>query len=343
MPHYVLKAAVMDAGQLADRAAALQEAGLPVALELHTFGPRDLEDAATRRKCLENLDRLRQTHGPLDLTVHVPLQKVAKVTESDFDADQVEDALRFAGEAGAGRVVIHRYWGLVYGDAPQRANRSDATAGFNAEIARLARLAPDILLLVENVGHYSLLPRGPQSFLAGPLDHFFPWEIAAFRAFAAAEGLTNVAPFVDTAHATLSSNLFNWRRAHPAATKDDPRFSAVLEEDLERADRLHPFDFVDGAMPWLHVSDSLFYPDPASGPADIPLDALVTEGLEVGTGNLPWDRFPAALGSTAATGLVLEVEPGAGESHRDNRAQARSMAYLRRCFEEVGLISASSY
>ncbi|WP_425089028.1 TIM barrel protein [Stappia sp.] len=333
MPQYALKAAVMDADQLADRAIALRAAGLPVVLELHTFGPRDLEDAAARRVCLENLDRLRQTHGPLDLTVHVPLQKVARVTEQDFDADQVEDALRFAGEAGAGRVVIHRYWGLVYGDAPQRANRPEATAGFNAEIARLARLAPEILLLVENVGHYSLLPRDGRSFLAGPLDHFFPWEIAAFRAFVAAEGLTNVAPFVDTAHATLSSNLFNWRRAHPAATKDDPRFSAVLDEDLERAERLHPFDFFDDKMPFLHVSDSLFYPDPANGPADIPLDALVTEGLEVGTGNLPWDRFPDVLGQDASTALVLEVEPGAGESHRDNRAQARSLAYLRRCFE----------
>eukprot|EP00873_Tetraselmis_striata_P025081 jgi/Tetstr1/445345/TSEL_033143.t1 len=333
MPQYALKAAVMDAAQLADRAIALRAAGLPVVLELHTFGPRDLEDAAARRVCLENLDRLRLTHGPLDLTVHVPLQSVARVTEQDFDADQVEDALRFAAEAGAGRVVIHRYWGLVYGDAPQRANRPEATAGFNAEIARLARLAPEILLLVENVGHYSLLPRDGRSFLAGPLDHFFPWEIAAFRAFVAAEGLTNVAPFVDTAHATLSSNLFNWRRAHPAATKDDPRFSAVLEEDLERCERLHPFDFVDGEMPWLHVSDSLFYPDAAACPPEIPLDALVTEGLEVGTGNLPWDRFPDALGSTAVTGLVLEVEPGAGESHRDNRAQARSLAYLRSCFE----------
>ncbi|WP_029057859.1 hypothetical protein [Stappia stellulata] len=333
MPQYALKAAVMDAAQLADRANALTAAGLPVALELHTFGPRDLEDAATRRVCLENLDGLRQTHGPLDLTVHVPLQKVARVTERVFDADQVEEALRFAEEAGAGRVVIHRYWGLVYGGAPQRTNRQEATAGFNAEIARLARLAPDILLLVENVGHYSLLPRDGTSYLAGPLDHFFPWEIAEFRAFVAREGLANVAPFVDTAHATLSANLFNWRRAHAAATKDDPRFCAVLEEDLERAERLHPFDFVDGDMPWLHVSDSVFYPDPANCPPEIPLDALITEGLEVGTGNLPFEMFPDALGRDATTGLVLEVEPGAGESHRANRAQARSLAYLRAFFE----------
>ncbi|SDU45722.1 hypothetical protein [Stappia sp. ES.058] len=333
MPGYALKAAAMDGAQLADRAAALRAAGLPVVLELHTFGPRDLEDAATRRVCLENLARLRQSHGPLDLTVHVPLQKVARVTESVFDSGQVEDSLRFADDAGSHRVVIHRYWGLVYGSEPQRATRPEATAGFNAEIARLARLAPDIQLLVENVGHYSLLPRDGTSFLAGPLDHFFPWEIAEFRAFVAAEGLKNVAPFVDTAHATLSANLFNWRRAHPATTKDDPRFCAVLDEDLERSERLHPFDFVDGDMPWMHVSDSVFYPDPANGPPEIPLDALITEGLEVGTGNLPFERFPDALGRDATTGLVLEVEPGVGESHRANRAQARSLRYLRKLFE----------
>ncbi|WP_349360708.1 hypothetical protein [Stappia sp.] len=332
MPGYALKAAAMEAAQLTDRAEALAGMGLPVRLELHTFGPRDIEDRATRRRCLENVERLRASHGPLDLTVHVPLQKVARVTESAFDADQVEDALRFAEEARVPRVVVHRYWGLVQGGAPQRIDRAEATAAFNAEIARLARLAPDSLLLVENVGHYSLLPRDGTSYLAGPLDHFFPWEIADFRAFVAAEGLTNVAPFVDTAHATLSANLFNWRRAYPAHTKDDPRFGAVLDSDLERAERLHPFDFVDGDMPWLHVSDSIFYADPGRAGPGIPLDALISEGLEVGAGNLPWADFPDRLGRDADTCLVLEVEPGEGESHRANLAQARSLKRLRGLF-----------
>ncbi|MBL6431280.1 MAG: hypothetical protein HPM95_09085 [Alphaproteobacteria bacterium] len=229
--------------------------------------------------------------------------------------------------------MIHRYWGLSTATLRNGRTGPRQTAGFNTEIARLARLAPEILLLVENVGHYSLLPRDGRSFLAGPLDHFFPWgdrRVSRLRRGRRADECRAL-----RRHRPCDAvvNLFNWRRAHPAATKDDPRFSAVLEEDLRRCERLHPFDFVDGEMPWLHVSDSLFYPVPAACPPEIPLDALITEGLEVGSGNLPWASLPQRLGQNAATHLVLEVEPGAGESHRDNRAQARSLAYLRSCFE----------
>lgn len=331
MPAFALKGAVVDYPQLADRAAALVRAGLPVVLELHTFGPRDLQEDRARAACLANLDRLRAEYGPLTLTVHVPLQEVARVTCLDFDADQVLHAIAFARDAGAGEVVVHRYWGLVYGDAPPRASRAEASEGFNATIARLARLADPIRLLVENVGHYALLPRDRASFLAGPLDHFFPWEIAAFRAFLDRERIANVAPFVDVAHATLSANLFNWRRTYPAKTRDDVRFSAILDEDLERVARLHPLDFVDPKMPWLHVSDSRFYPDPALAPAEIPLDALTSEGLELGAGNLPWADLPRHVGETAV--LVLEVDPAAGESHQANGAQHRSLQVLQRQFQ----------
>jgi hypothetical protein len=334
MFRYVLKGAAIDAAQLAHRAKSLAEAGLPVALELHTFGARDLNDSAGRKTCLDNIAALREQYHSLDLTLHVPLQDVATVTSQNFDEAQVGDAIAFASEIRARQVVVHRYWGLVYGQGSQRADRETATAAFNDTISRLAATNPDITLLVENVGHYSLLPRDGKSFLAGPLDHFFPWEIQAFREFLARDNLTNVAPFVDVAHATLSANLFNWRRAHYSLTDGDARYSAILDSDLDRTDRLHPFDFADNQMTWLHLSDSVFYPAPAREHGDIPLDALVSEGLEIGTGNLPWKILASKLaGASEKIGLVFEVEPAAGETHRRNEAQMRSLNFLRELLE----------
>lgn len=329
VPQYVLKGAVADPRQLAHRAAQLKAAGLPVSLELHTFGARDLHEPRRRREAVANVARLRAEHGAVDLTVHIPPQDVATVTAIDFDRAQVEDTIGFAQESGAGRVVLHRYWGMVYGQAPQRSDRADATAAFAEAIKALSRAAGAIMLLVENVGHYSLLPRGAHSFMAGPLDHFFPWEIAAFRRALRAEGIHNVEPFVDVAHATLSANLFNWRRAYRAQTEGDARYCGVLDSDLDQTERLHPFDFVDAAMPWLHLSDSVYYDAPSRlGPA-IPLDALISEGLEIGIGNLPWARLAERLGYASEANLVLEVEPGPGETQVDNEAQVRSLVRLR--------------
>lgn len=341
---FALKAAVLDSGQLYDRAAFLASIGLPITLELHTFGDRDLTASDGRQTCLDNLARLRDAHGPLDLTVHVPLQKIDLVTRVDFDADQVADALGFAAEAGAGRVVLHRYWGLVHGQRPARARHEEATLAFNEVIRTLALGAPGLMLLVENVGHYSLLPRDGTSFVAGPLDHFFPWEIAEFRAFTASAGLGNVEAFVDVAHATLSANLFNWRRRFYRETQGDARFSAITDADLDRADRLHPFDFVDARMPYLHLSDSLMVdPADATGP-DIPLSALISEGLELGTGNLPWAELPDRLAASptdtalpAIARLVLEVEPGPEDNHVRNGAQHRSLRLLHQVMAGAAL------
>lgn len=332
MPAFSLKAAAIDYGQLEDRSRRLRRLGLPVALELHTFGGRDVDSQDGRRAALENLARLRDAVGEAALTVHVPYQSVDRVTREDFDSGQVERSIAFAGEAGARSVVVHRYWGLVFGDAPPRTTRAEATAGFNESVRRLARAAGGMRLLVENVGHYSLLPRDGRHFLSGPLDHFFPWEIAAFRAYLDAERLANVGVFVDVAHATLSANLFNIRRAGGAAAADR-RFDWITDDDLERAEVLHPFDFVDPAMDYLHVSDSRLL---AAGEWRAPGEALLveatcSEGMEIGTGNLPWAALPARLGGADAT-VVLEVEPGPGDSHVSNGAQERSLLRLREVF-----------
>ncbi len=333
MVSYALKGAVIDYPQLEGRARFLAGEGLPLCLELHTFGARDLHHPAGRAESLANVVRLREEFGPAELTVHIPFQIIGTVTSRNFDDDQVADTLAFAEECGARRIVMHRYWGMNYGNRPPRSDRETATAGFSEAVRALARQAPDIALFVENIGHYFLASGKPEEFIAGPLDHFFPWEIDAFRADMASHDVGNVFPFVDVAHATLSSNLFNHTRRHRKRTKDDPRYSAILDSDLDRTGRLHPFDFVDGAMPWLHVSDSFIIDEPL--PPDLPRAGLTSEGLELGTGTLPFEDLPARLGgATANTVLLLEVEPGKHDNYVQNAAQCRSLDYLRRRFPE---------
>lgn len=336
MPEFSLKAAAIDYDQLADRASRLRRIGAPIRIELHTFGERDVESDQGRRQVCENVRRLRDEYGDIELVVHVPYQSVETITVIDFDAEQVKSAIAVADDIGARGVVVHRYWGLVFGDAPARSSRQEATAGFNETMRELSVCAGDIRLLVENVGHYSLLPRDGRHFLSGPLDHFFPWEISAFRDYLEAEGLSNVDVFADVAHATLSANMFNIRRRYPRSYEADPRFHWITEADLEERDVLHPFDFVDGEMSYLHASDSRFLTlADMDGPAlseSLIVAATCTEGLEVGTGNLPWARLPEVFSGRRDAVVVLEVEPSTGETHLDNGAQERSLLALRALF-----------
>lgn len=334
MPSFALKAAVADFDQLAHRASFMVEHGYPVRIELHTF-QSDFDHAAGRERARSHIRRLAAEFPVESLVVHVPPQSVPLVTRTDFDADQCRSSIDFAAEVGAEAVVVHRYFGLVFGDAPARvANRDEATSAFEETVSDLSRSAGDMRLLVENIGHYSVLPRDGQSYMSGPLDHFFPWEIKRFRDFAAREGLSNVEPFVDVAHATLSANLFNRRRAQSRLTAGDPRFAWITDDDLDHATWLDPFDFVDEGMPYLHVSDAIrMNPALCNDPAldeTILTTAIVSEGLEIGAGNLSFDALPARFGSEGV--LLLEVEPGPGENHVANAAQLRSFEALMRTF-----------
>lgn len=336
MPGFVLKAAAIDFEQLSDRAERLRRIGLPLRVELHTFGNRDLDSPEGYKAIRDNVRRLRESYGEIEFVVHVPYQTVQRVIKIDFDDGQVEQSIALARDLGAPSVVMHRYWAMTLGAAPSRSSRAEAVSGFNEAVRRLSRTAGDIQLLVENVGHYSILPRDGQHYLAGPLDHFFPWEIADFREFLRAENLTNVDVFADVAHATLSANMFNLRRKWPQRTAADPRFRWIGPDDLDRRDRLHPFDFVDGRMKYLHASDSRLLDDGemAMDPLaeDLMVAAICSEGLEIGTGNLPWAELPRHYAPDGAMAIVLEVEPGSGETHARNGAQERSLLLLKNLF-----------
>jgi hypothetical protein len=331
MPKFALKAAVADFDQLAARASYMMERELPVRIELHTFGLRDIGDKTGRDHAHANVRRLMDEFPVESLVVHVPPQSVALVTRTNFDVEQCHRSITFAHEIKAAAVVMHRYYGLVFGDEPARiADREEAVAGFETIVRDLAVFADKMPLLVENVGHYSLLPRDGSHYMSGPLDHFFPWEIERFRVFLAQAGISNVAPFVDVAHATLSANLFNRRHGQPELTRDDPRFAWITADDLDRTAWLDPFEFVDDKMPYLHISDAVRLDvaachDPALEEQTL-TKSLVSEGLEIGTGNLPFATLPSRSGSDGI--LVLEVDPAPGEAHIANGAQLRSLDAL---------------
>ena len=54
--------------------------------------------------------------------------------------------------------------------------------------------------------------------------------------------------------------------------------------------------------------------------------SIVSEGLEVGSGSLPFENLPDRFGRTGT--IVLEVDPATGESHVENGAQRRSLLTL---------------
>src|SRR3546814_6862280 len=82
---------------------------------------------------------------------------------SDWSSDVCSSDLRsieFADRVGADAIVLHRYWGLVFGEgAPRAVDKASAEIAFNEVLRDLADAASGKRLLVENVGHYSLLPR----------------------------------------------------------------------------------------------------------------------------------------------------------------------------------------
>jgi sugar phosphate isomerase/epimerase len=335
MEQFILKGAVIDYQQLHDRACRLQALGLPIKLELHTFGQRDILNVASRAKSLFHIRSLREQFGQCEFIVHVPYQDVNQITREWFDVAQLEASLAFAEEIDAHAVVLHRYWALSYKDAPLRMGREAASAAFFEVVCTLATRYPKIMLLVENMGFYWTLPRDGEHFLVGPLDHFFPWEVTEFRQQLSKTVHTNIVPFIDVAHATLSANMFNLLRCNYNQFRNDPRFRSITDEDLQHCDYLHPFDFVDHQMDCLHISDSwLLSPAQLQQPWQSNDSSLVrwltSECLTVGEGNLPWQRLISQLSQhPQPTKLVMEVDPGEGDNFQNNGAQSLSVTRLQ--------------
>src|SRR3546814_8583523 len=103
---------------------------------LHTFGARDMDSRDSFKTAIANVERFKADHSVNGLVVHVPLQSVAVVTSRDFDADQCLRSIEFADRVGADAIVLHRYWGLVFGEGAPR--RSEA---HTSELQALMRIS----------------------------------------------------------------------------------------------------------------------------------------------------------------------------------------------------------
>src|SRR3546814_14657876 len=96
MVDFSLKAAAIDKEQLGARGRAMTELGLPVNLELHTFGARDIDSRDRFKTAIANVERFKADHSANGLVVHVPMQSVAVLTARGSVASQCLRSIRFA-------------------------------------------------------------------------------------------------------------------------------------------------------------------------------------------------------------------------------------------------------
>jgi len=326
-----MKAAAASVGQLADRVERLRRLGLPLILELHLAGD---ERPGPGQPFSDGAGYLRSLGGqePLQLVVHVPYQQPEVVTRRPFDRTQVLRTIELAGLLDADGIVLHRYYGLTGTGRRNAISKADAEASFNDEIRRLSRDLGSCRGYVENLGFFWLRPRQAGRYLAGPLDHFFPWEVERFTRFLAAERVGTIRPMVDLAHATQSANMFTLLRRHLATFREDPRFDGITDADLAEQDALTPYDFLRVDPPYVHISDA-FGMDNDSGidpDQQTVAKAITGEGLPLGSGTLDVRRIVAGLARSAEPSpiVVAEVDPAPGQSHLRNAAQEAAIRLL---------------
>ena len=288
MLQYGMKAAIRFPRQLADRVERLRRLDLPVIIELHTFG-EELRHRPEFTVCVEAAMRLRERHHAR-LFVHVPYQQPEVVTKLQFDREQVLRAIELAEAIDAEGIILHRYWALAVAGEWAGIPKNEAEAAFNEEMRRLSRELGHRDGWVENLGFFWLRPRGAGRYLAGPLDHFLPWEVKRFTNFLDREGIINIRPMLDIAHAAVSANMFTLLRKHLSRLRTDPRFQGITAEDLSQRAALTPYDFLQYSPRYLHLSDALFLGDPTRLTDAAMAEMLTSESMPVGAGNLDFRR-----------------------------------------------------
>jgi Xylose isomerase-like TIM barrel len=326
---FAMKAAAASAPQLHDRVVRMRRMRLPIALELHTT-----RETLSDPGALTHSRRLVAEEAAT-LTVHTPFQAPDADGLIDFDEGAVRRSAEFAHTVGADAVVVHRVSGSrMNGTATQQIPRDAQAAVFNERIDAIAAEFPTLRFLVENVGFLWLSSRDSSVFAIGPLDHFFPWEIREFCAFARARR-ANLGVVLDIAHAAISANMFALLRTFPSRFALDPRFAGITSSDLERIQRLSPFDFFPQGVAHFHVSDFLRVRQRELGRRDAPRpkrvhELLTTEGEALGYGDLDAGRLARRLAAgTSDLTAVAEIRPAPGGSHDASPEQERAIEMLR--------------
>jgi sugar phosphate isomerase/epimerase len=328
---YGMKAAPISIEQLNDRIKKFAMLGMSSVIELHLLGETDIFNKNGLKICIQNCESIKP-YQP-EFIVHFPHQDISgKIFDPFVDGDEtVLKALDFSSSISATAIVMHRYYcldrNLSFDEAEQLFNQR--LKGW-ADEARQRNLS----ILVENNGFLWLPTHFNKEYAVTALDHFFPWEIRRFNAFLEAEGISNVFPVIDTAHATLSINMLKlWYRFREF--RGDKRFANITMAEEKESPSLTIDDFIkETHSPYLHVSDSILFGEEDKYSKNIDI-YLMSEGLSLGRGNIDFDGIMnTVLDNKIDTTLILEIDPIDGNQN-NNLAQFEGIKTLKSIKERI--------
>ena len=328
---YGMKAAPISIEQLNDRIKKFAMLGMSSVIELHLLGETDIFNKNGLKICIQNCESIKP-YQP-EFIVHFPHQDISgKIFDPFVDGDEtVLKALDFSSSISATAIVMHRYYcldrNLSFDEAEQLFNQR--LKGW-ADEARQRNLS----ILVENNGFLWLPTHFNKEYAVTALDHFFPWEIRRFNAFLDAEGISNIFPVIDTAHATLSINMLKlWYRFREF--RGDKRFANITMAEEKESPSLTIDDFIkETHSPYLHVSDSILFGEEDKYSKNIDI-YLMSEGLSLGRGNIDFESvMNAVLDNKIDTTFILEVDPIDG-NQGNNLAQFEGLKTLQSIQERI--------
>lgn len=307
MLRYGMKASAESELQLLDRIKKFEALGLDPFIELYLSSLEQISGG--REKVFNNCVQF----STCDYSVHFPVQD-AKGTYlfdpiNDVD-DDLELILDFCGSIRARSLIIHRCFGFG-----ELIDREEAQDKLLKKIILWNDLASkrSVQLLIENYGFVWLPSSYKKKYVISTLDHFYPWEMTALQQDIKKYGLDNIEIMLDTAHANVTSSMYNMLKSHPELSSDH-RFSNILEQDMMQAEFLSVRDFMFDFVNYFHVSDSLVWNN-SDGIDDIQ-KFIYAEGLPISKGNFDYRTlFRKTVNDKV---LIMEINPSDGDHDNCN-------------------------
>ena len=322
MTRYAMKAYAGSHEQMQDRINKFKTLNLKPFMELHLIS---LDDMTKNRDVLiANC----AAFAPSDYQLHFPIQDSRNNYIFDPYRDEtpwIEIALDVCVDIGARTMVTHRCCGF-----DQPLGRREAQERFFQQVSEWDRLARErnVKILIENYGFIWLPASFKKKFIASALDHFFPWEIKDFLHMKSKCRWDHTEVLLDTAHATLSSNMFNMCRSVHEIRKD-PRFKNIYQEDLDQTAWLEVKDFILKEINHFHISDAFVWSVEDSTTSVEKF--LYEESLPLGEGTIPYHELLSKFKDVKS--IVMEINPKDG-NHNDNQEQLQAIQYFMRLYDE---------
>lgn len=322
---YAMKAAAHSKAQISDRVNAFKRLRLAPIIELYLSGEADLFGEYVG----ESIKNCR-SFSECEYIVHFPILDPDTGYIYDPYNNENEKLLKvldFCNRINSKTIIMHRCYGFN-----QTIAKSEAEEKFLNIVAGWNRLieGSDCLMLIENYG-FVWLPAGFGSgYITSSLDHFFPWDIGAFNKKIKRMGLNNIGILLDTAHAVVSSNMFNIIKKHPELLSDG-RFANIYPDDIDKSEHVRVEDFIFDFIDYFHVSDSFIWNSEYG--TDNMSKYLYTENLPIGGGNVDYKHFFSDIVGDKT--LIMEINPADGD-HYHNRSQAEAIEFFKNIISDKG-------